>query len=89
MRRVLVCAGDGIGPAVVAASLHVLEGLGLDLDLIEEPVGMAGYAARGAAITDDNLGTIGREGWPAHRFQREEQVACFRIPHPAAAGDDK
>ena len=55
MQRVLVCAGDGIGPEVVGASLHVLGGLDLDLELVEEPVGMAGYDARGAAISDDTV----------------------------------
>jgi isopropylmalate/isohomocitrate dehydrogenase-like protein len=55
MVTVLVCSGDGIGPEVVEASLHVLEGLGLDLDLLYEPVGMACYTERGAAITDDTV----------------------------------
>ncbi|UCC93244.1 MAG: NAD-dependent isocitrate dehydrogenase, partial [Thermoplasmata archaeon] len=55
MARVLVCAGDGIGPEVVEATLHVVEALGLDLDLVMEPVGMAGYAERGDAITDETV----------------------------------
>ena len=55
MARVLVCAGDGIGPEVVEATLHVIEGLALDLDMVMEPVGMAGYAERGAAITDTTV----------------------------------
>jgi len=55
MARVLVCAGDGIGPEVIEATLHVIDGLGLDLDLVMEPVGMAGYAERGAAITDETV----------------------------------
>lgn len=55
MSRVLVCAGDGIGPEVVGATLHVIGGLDLDLELVPEPVGMAGYAERGAAITDGTV----------------------------------
>ncbi len=60
MRRVLVCAGDGIGPEVMEATLHVLDGLDLDLGYVSEPVGLAGYAARGEAITDGTL-AIARE----------------------------
>lgn len=55
MQMVLVAAGDGIGPEVVEASLHVIDGLGLDLEFLAEPVGMAGYEERGAAITDGTL----------------------------------
>jgi 3-isopropylmalate dehydrogenase/methanogen homoisocitrate dehydrogenase len=52
MDTILVAAGDGIGPEVVEAALHVIDGLGLDIELVIEPVGMAGYQERGAAITD-------------------------------------
>ena len=55
MVKVLVAAGDGIGPEVVEASLHVIDGLGLDLEILMEPVGMAGYGERGAAITDGTV----------------------------------
>lgn len=55
MQKVLVAAGDGIGPEVVEASLHVIDGLGLDLELILEPVGMAGYHERGEAISDGTV----------------------------------
>ncbi len=52
MKRVMVAAGDGIGPEVVDATLHAIAGLGLDIQYVHEPVGMAGYRERGAAITD-------------------------------------
>jgi isopropylmalate/isohomocitrate dehydrogenase-like protein len=55
MKRVLVCAGDGIGPEVIEATVHVLDGLAVDLDLEMEPVGMAGMAERGAAIADGTV----------------------------------
>jgi isopropylmalate/isohomocitrate dehydrogenase-like protein len=55
MDRVLVCAGDGIGPEVIEATLHVLDGLGTSLDLVMEPVGMACCGERGEAITDSTV----------------------------------
>ena len=55
MRRVMVAAGDGIGPEVVEATLHVVDGLDVDLELLREPVGMSGYAQRGEAITDGTV----------------------------------
>jgi methanogen homoisocitrate dehydrogenase len=60
LQRVLVCAGDGIGPEVVGATLHVMAALDLDMEYIHEPVGMAGYEERGVAITDDTV-DIARE----------------------------
>jgi isopropylmalate/isohomocitrate dehydrogenase-like protein len=55
LSRVLVCAGDGIGPEVIEATLFVLECLDVDIELLHEPVGMAGVEARGVAITDDTV----------------------------------
>jgi isopropylmalate/isohomocitrate dehydrogenase-like protein len=52
---ILVAAGDGIGPEVVEATLHVMDGLGMDFELIMEPVGMAGIQERGEAMTDGTL----------------------------------
>ena len=42
MQSILVTAGDGIGPEVVEATLFAMDGLGLDFELIMEPVGLAG-----------------------------------------------
>jgi isopropylmalate/isohomocitrate dehydrogenase-like protein len=55
--KVLVCAGDGIGPEVMGAALHALDGLGLDIEVIQEKVGMAGIEEHGVAITDDVVAT--------------------------------
>lgn len=52
MLTILVAAGDGIGPEVVEAALHVMDGLGLEMELVIEPVGMAGVEERGHAIAD-------------------------------------
>jgi len=53
--RILVAAGDGIGPEVIEATLYVMDGLDLDLELYIEPVGMAGVEERGSAMADDTL----------------------------------
>ena len=48
--RIAVLPGDGIGSEIVAEAVKVLRALerhGLRLDLIEAPVGGAGYAAAG------------------------------------------
>jgi len=55
MHKVLVAEGDGIGPEVVGATLHVLEGLDLDMEYVHEPVGLAGYRERGTAISDSTV----------------------------------
>jgi isopropylmalate/isohomocitrate dehydrogenase-like protein len=55
LSRVLVCAGDGIGPEVVGATLHVLEGLDVDMEYVQEPVGMAGVEERGTYISDSTV----------------------------------
>lgn len=55
MDRIMVAAGDGIGPEVVEATLYAMDQLGLDLELYIEPVGMAGVEERGAYITDETV----------------------------------
>ena len=55
MRKVLVAAGDGIGPEVVEATLFAMDGLGIDLELFLEPVGLAGIQESGEAITDGTV----------------------------------
>ncbi len=55
MDRILVAAGDGIGPEVVEATLYAMDGLDLDLELYMEPVGRAGVKERGSAITDETV----------------------------------
>ena len=55
VQTLLVAPGDGIGPEVVEATLYVMDGLGLDFELVIEPVGMAGVQERGEAITDETV----------------------------------
>ncbi|MCK4970150.1 MAG: isocitrate/isopropylmalate dehydrogenase family protein, partial [Thermoplasmata archaeon] len=55
MDRVMVAAGDGIGPEVVEATLYAMDRLDLDLELYIEPVGMVGVEERGASITDETM----------------------------------
>jgi 3-isopropylmalate dehydrogenase len=45
--KIAVLPGDGIGPEIVAEALKVLRRLGLPLELVEAPVGGAGYEAAG------------------------------------------
>lgn len=55
MDRILVAAGDGIGPEVIEAALHVMDGTGLDFELVIEPVGMAALEERGTTFSDETL----------------------------------
>ncbi len=52
--RVVVLAGDGIGPEIVAATRRVLEALG-EFEFVEHPVGGASIDEHGTALTDDVL----------------------------------
>jgi 3-isopropylmalate dehydrogenase len=45
--KIAVLPGDGIGPEIIAQAVHVLERLGLGLQMEEAPVGGAGYEASG------------------------------------------
>ena len=45
--KIAVLPGDGIGPEIIAQAVHVLERLGLGLEMEEAPVGGAGYEASG------------------------------------------
>ena len=61
--RILVLPGDGIGPEITAATLHVLAavdehfGLGMQTDVRE--IGLASLAARGTTLPDDVLELVG------------------------------
>jgi 3-isopropylmalate dehydrogenase len=52
--RIAVLPGDGIGPAIMAAALQVLERVG-DFEIEELPVGGASIDAHGTALTDEVL----------------------------------
>ena len=54
-KKIAVLPGDGIGIEIVAEAVKVLEQLkndGLDVELVEAPVGGAGYDAAGKPLPD-------------------------------------
>jgi len=55
MQRILVAPGDGVGPEVTSAALHVVGALGLDLELVPGVVGKASHLAHGEHITDETV----------------------------------
>ena len=57
-KKITVLPGDGIGVEIVAEALKVLNTLksnGLDIDMVEAPVGGAGYDAAGKPLPDESL----------------------------------
>ena len=60
-RKIAVLPGDGIGIEIVAEAVKVLEYLstrGLDIELVEAPVGGAGYDADGKPLPDATLALV-------------------------------
>src|SRR5215212_8193136 len=55
MPTVVTLPGDGIGPAVLASALAVLEAVAPDLEYDEQPFGGAAIDAHGSALTDETL----------------------------------
>lgn len=57
--RLVVLAGDGIGPEIMAATVHVLREvdriMGLGLSLSDEPVGLPALATHGTTLPDATL----------------------------------
>ena len=56
--KIAVLAGDGIGPEVMAAALHVLravEKFSLVFDFNEQPVGGAAIDTKGKALPEETL----------------------------------
>ena len=57
--RLAVMSGDGIGPEITAATLHVLAGadraFGLNLAFDEIPIGIAALRAHGTTLPDDSF----------------------------------
>ncbi|MGH2511711.1 MAG: isocitrate/isopropylmalate family dehydrogenase, partial [Candidatus Limnocylindrales bacterium] len=49
--RIVVLAGDGIGPEILSAARRVLEAIG-DFEFVEHPVGGASIDEHGTALTD-------------------------------------
>jgi 3-isopropylmalate dehydrogenase len=52
--RIVILAGDGIGPEIMAPTLELLRRLG-EFEFEEHPFGGASIDAHGAALTDDTL----------------------------------
>jgi 3-isopropylmalate dehydrogenase len=53
--KIAVLPGDGIGPEIVAQAVNVLNGLKLDLEMTEAPIGGAGYEASGDPLPESTL----------------------------------
>ena len=56
--KIAILPGDGIGIEIIAEAVKVLDYLvanGLDLELVESPVGGAGYDAAGKPLPDETL----------------------------------
>lgn len=58
MRKIAVIPGDGIGPEVTKATLHVLQNLGLELEFIPFDLGFDYRRRTGEQITDEDLTAI-------------------------------
>jgi 3-isopropylmalate dehydrogenase len=54
-KRVILLAGDGIGPEIMAPALEVLRAVGTDFEYEEHLFGGAAIDAHGTALTDDTL----------------------------------
>jgi 3-isopropylmalate dehydrogenase len=60
-KKIAVLPGDGIGVEIVAEAVKLLEHLktgGLDIELVEAPVGGAGYDAAGKPLPDETLALV-------------------------------
>src|ERR1700760_1921159 len=53
--KIAILPGDGIGPAIMAQAVKVLNGLGETFELETAPVGGAGYAAHGHPLPEATL----------------------------------
>ncbi len=53
--RILVIRGDGVGPEVVSAALKVLDGLGVDMEIVEAEAGWDYYRRTGRPYQEDLL----------------------------------
>jgi len=60
-KKIAVLPGDGIGVEIVAEAVKLLEYLkngGFDIELVEAPVGGAGYDAAGKPLPDETLALV-------------------------------
>ena len=59
--KIAVLPGDGIGIEIIAEATKVLDYLksnGLDIEMVEAPVGGAGYDAAGKPLPDETLALV-------------------------------
>jgi hypothetical protein len=87
--KIAVLPGDGIGPEIIAQAVHVLERLGLGLEMEEAPVGGAGYEASGDPLPARTL-AVARSA-DANPFWRRRRPALrlARAFQAAGAGDPR
>ena len=71
MTRVAVMGGDGIGPEVVGATMHILEQMDLDLEFVKAHMGLNCFERTGEYLPAQTLRTLESEA-PA-RFARALQ----------------
>lgn len=88
--KVLVLPGDGIGPEVTAATLRVLDALGLDLSYEHDLVGGAAFDAEGeplpervvaAARAADAVlfGAVGGPKWAGVSYDKRPELAIIGL----------
>ncbi len=53
--KIAVLPGDGIGPEIVAQAVKVLKALNIGMEMVEAPIGGAGYEAAGDPLPDATL----------------------------------
>jgi len=90
VKRILVLAGDGIGPEIVAASLTVLDALGLAVELDHDLAGGASIDAHGVPLTDAVLakaraadavffGAVGGPAWDGVAYEHRPEAAIIGL----------
>ena len=60
MYKIAVIPGDGVGPEVAEATLHVLKALSLDLEFVTFDLGFEYWKKSGKQISDEDVAAIGR-----------------------------
>lgn len=90
MKRVLALPGDGVGPEVMRGALAVLDALGLDVEVEEEPVGGASIDRHGVPLTPEVLakaraadtvlfGSVGGPQWDGVAFEHRPEAAIIGL----------
>ncbi len=58
MKRITVIGGDGIGPEVVDATMHILEKMDLDLEFVRAEMGLASFKRTGQYLPPETLSIL-------------------------------